>query len=99
MEATNVADAVDPVPHNVVSGCGQVVSASRGLYIEDVLELALHEETRVNLFTLVQVNDALQLATRLIRVVLQEVLARQLPLLQGEPSPPPSLQTKGENEN
>lgn len=92
LQATNVANAIDPVPHDVVGGCGQVVGASRCFHIEDVLELSFHEQSRVHLFALVQVDDALQLATRIVRVVLEQVLARQLSLLQGEPAPSPSLE-------
>lgn len=92
LQAAHVADAVDPVPHRVVSVRSQIVRASGGLNVEDVLKLALHEEPRVYLLALVQVDDALQLAARLVGVVLEQILARQLSLLQGKPPSSPSLE-------
>lgn len=63
-----------------------------------MLELALHEQARVHLLALVQVDDALQFAAGLVRVVLEEVLAGQFALFQGEPSSSPALWGEGQGD-
>lgn len=73
---------------------GQIEDAPRRLHIEHELELllaVLQPEAAVDLLDLIQVDDALQLAARVVDVVLEAVLAGDFALLEGEPAAAPTL--------
>lgn len=90
----HLADAVHPVAHAGFRLSCQIVDALWRLDIEHVLKLllaVLQAQATVDLLALIQIDDTLQLATVLIRVVFKAELLRYLALLQREPASTPAL--------
>ena len=95
LQAAHLADTVHPAAHVLLGVRGQIVGAGRRLHVEHVRVLFLlpvEPQPRVHLLTLVEIDDALQLAAFAIGVVLEKELTGQLTLLEREPAPSPSLQ-------
>lgn len=98
----HLADAIHPVPHAGLSLGSQVICALRCLDIKHILKLLfaiLETQTAVDLLALIQIDDTLQLATILIRVVFKAELLRYLTLFQCEPASAPALEKKQQIES
>lgn len=94
LQIAHLTDAVHPVVHVQLRFGGQIERAARRLHVEHVLELLLamlQPQAAVDLLALVQIDDALQLATAAVRVVFETVLAGYFALLQREPAAAPAL--------
>lgn len=94
VQMAHLADAVHPVAHAGLRLSCQIVDALWRLDIEHVLKLllaVLQAQATVDLLALIQIDDTLQLAAVLIRVVFKAELLRYLALLQCEPASTPAL--------
>lgn len=94
MQMAHLTDAVHPVAHACLGLGSQVICALRRLNVEHILKLLLailQAQAAVNLLALIQIDNTLQLAALLIRIVFEAKLLRYLALFQREPAPTPAL--------
>lgn len=95
MQMAHLADAVHPVAHASFGLGSQVICALRRLNVEHILKFLfaiLQAQPAVDLLALIQIDDTLQLAAVLIRIVFEAKLLRYLALLQRKPATTPALQ-------
>lgn len=94
LQLAHMANAVNPSTHVLFGVRCQIISPRRSFHVEHVrvlFFLSIQSQPSVHLFALIQIDDSLQLPALAVRVILQHILARQLALLQREPTASPSL--------